>query len=105
MITSTEVMKEVASIFNLSPDYFLIKCRLDEYTYPKKVYMYICNNYLSLSKAEISRKLRREKTYTGKELKIIQRHIDNKEHKWLLYWSKYERESVLLKQLINKQAA
>lgn len=101
MITSTEVMKEIASIFNLSLEDFEIKCRLEEYTYPKKVFMYVCHNYLSLSNCELSRKLKRERTYAYKELKIIQKHIDNKEQKWLLYWNKYENKSILLKQLLH----
>lgn len=105
MVTSNEVMIEVASIFNITVDGMRDKCRLDEYIFDRKVFIYVCNKYLSISDYEISRKLNRERSLARKELKIIKRHMENKEPKWAIYWGKYERESSLLRQLAGGMEA
>jgi chromosomal replication initiation ATPase DnaA len=104
MVTSSELLKEIADIFNTTVEKLKDKDRIDELIFPRKVFIYVCYNYLNMSGAAISMKLNREKTSSKKELDIIERHIENKERKWLEYWNKYERESSIWKQLLNKAA-
>ena len=104
MATSSEVLKEIASIFNITVDEIKDKNRHDEVSYPRKVWLYVCHKHLNIPKRELSRKLDRELSYTRHELKIIDRHISNSENKWLCFWNKYERESMILKQLIKNAA-
>jgi chromosomal replication initiation ATPase DnaA len=104
MVTSSELLKEIADIFNTTVDRLKEKDRSDELLFPRKVFIYVCYNYLKMSGSVISRKLNREQTFSKKELDMINRHIENNEHKWLEYWAKYEKESSIWKQLLNKAA-
>lgn len=104
MVTSSELLKEIADIFNTTVDRLKEKDRSDELLFPRKVFIYVCYNYLKMSGSVISRKLNREQTFSKKELDMINRHIENNERKWLEYWTKYERESSIWKQLLNKAA-
>lgn len=102
MITSSDVMNEVASIFHITAEGMRSKSRSDEYVFARKVFIYVCNKHLPISDHDISRKLDREKSLARHELKIIKRHIENKEPKWAIYWGKYERESSLYRLLLVK---
>lgn len=104
MVTSSELLKEIADIFNTTVDKLKEKDRSDELLFPRKVFIYVCYNFLKMSGSVISRKLNREQTFSKKELDMINRHIENNERKWLEYWTKYERESSIWKQLLNKAA-
>lgn len=104
MVTSSELLKEIADIFNTTVDRLKEKDRSDELLFPRKVFIYVCYNFLKMSGSVISRKLNREQTFSKKELDMINRHIENNERKWLEYWTKYERESSIWKQLLNKAA-
>jgi chromosomal replication initiation ATPase DnaA len=104
MVTSSELLQEIADIFNTTVDRLKEKDRIDELIFPRKVFIYVCYNYLNMSGAAIAMKLNRGKTTGKKELDMINRHIENKERKWLEYWTKYEKESSIWKQLLNNAA-
>lgn len=104
MVTSSELLQEIADIFNTTVEKLKEKDRSDELLFPRKVFIYVCYNYLKMSGSVISRKLNREQTFSKKELDMINRHIENKERKWLEYWNKYEKESSIWKQLLTKAA-
>jgi chromosomal replication initiation ATPase DnaA len=104
MVTSSELLKEIADIFSTTVDRLKEKDRIDELIFPRKVFIYVCYNYLKMSGPAIAMKLNREKTSSKKELDMINRHIENNERKWLEYWTKYEKESNIWKQLLNNAA-
>lgn len=104
MVTSSELLKDIADIFNTTIERLKEKNRSDELIFPRKIFIYVCYNYLKMSGALISRKLNREQTFSKKELDIVNRHIENNERKWLEYWTRYEKESNIWKQLLIKAA-
>lgn len=99
MVTSSDVLNKIALIFNVKIEDIKAKIRPDELIFCRKIFVYICANKLKLCLSEISKKINRDKTYSGKELRIINRHIIKNEPKWLDAWSRYEKESKILKSL------
>lgn len=97
MITSSDVLNEISQVFNISIDDLKTKVRYDELIFPRKVFMYVCFDKLNMKMTDISRKLNREITFAKKGLKMINRHIINNEPKWIDAWSRYEKESKILK--------
>lgn len=101
MITSSEVMQEVATIFNLTTDEMKAKNRSDSYTYPRKILIYVCCKQLKMKGAAISRLLKKDVCYGPKMLHSINKSVRTGDMKWLEYWKKYERESSIWKHLTN----
>lgn len=104
MYTSSDVMNEVALIFNITTEDIKAKNRHDALVFPRKICIYVCCNFLNISGHGLSKKLNRDIGYCCKLLKMIGRHIRNNESKWFEYWNKYERESTIWKKLFNKAA-
>ena len=44
MVTSSELLKEIADIFNTTVDRLKEKDRVDELIFPRKVFIYVCYN-------------------------------------------------------------
>lgn len=103
MVTSSELLKEIADIFNTTIEILKEKDRSDELIFPRKIFIYVCYSCLKMSGSLISRKLNREQTFSKKELNIVNRHIENNERKWLEYWNKYKKESNIWRQLNETQ--
>lgn len=95
MITSSEILNDISTVFGIPIEQIKAKGRSDEFSICRKIFVYVCINKARIAKADISRKINRESSYCKNEMKIIHRNISDNDPKWLVFWNKYQQESKL----------
>ena len=102
MLTSSDVLNEVALIFRVPVVDIKAKNRHDEVVFCRKIFLFVCVTHFKISMAQLSRMLNRDSSYCKKEMKIINREVINNKSKWVEAWNKYQKESKIWQHIKNK---
>lgn len=94
----SDILNEIAVIFNKSVDDIIARGRLEEHVMCRKICVFVCHEqHISLYRVALS--INRTKSLVGKQFRTVRRHFREKDLKWMEVWREYEKNSRIWKQL------